>query len=69
MPRVKAIHKPTTKRVRCLGPGPDHTFVSPDHIRVRLCDRCRQLVTRCAPLFSEVVEVSRERNMRRGLPA
>lgn len=27
--------------VRCLGPGREHTFVSPDRRRVRLCYACR----------------------------
>lgn len=29
--------------VRCLGPGPEHTFPSPDPVRIRVCPRCANL--------------------------
>lgn len=33
---------PARKRVRCLGPFEEHTFESPDPVRVRVCDHCRR---------------------------
>lgn len=35
--------KPKTKRVRCLGHGPEHYFDSPDPANIRLCDNCRNV--------------------------
>jgi hypothetical protein len=29
-------------RVRCLGPGREHEFLSPDPVRCRVCDECRR---------------------------
>jgi hypothetical protein len=36
--------EPKKRLVRCLGPGKEHTFNSPDPTRVRLCWRCKVLV-------------------------
>ncbi len=36
--------KPATAKVpntRCLGPGKEHTFDSPDPVNIRICPRCR----------------------------
>lgn len=33
--------EPKKRLVRCLGPGKEHTFNSPDPTRVRLCWRCK----------------------------
>lgn len=41
MTRIKIITG-TRKRVRCLGVGAEHTFVSHDPKRNRICDRCRK---------------------------
>lgn len=41
MPRAKH-YKKALARVRCLGPGAEHTFASPDPVRVRVCKACRQ---------------------------
>lgn len=30
--------------MRCLGPGPEHRWVSPDPVRLRVCPRCRDRV-------------------------
>lgn len=41
---IKAVHhrpKKCIHRVRCLGPGPEHTFLSSDRVRNRVCLRCR----------------------------
>jgi hypothetical protein len=35
-------------RVRCLGPGKEHTFTSSDAVRVRVCFKCREKL-RTAP--------------------
>ncbi len=32
---------PPKVRVRCLGPGPEHTFLSGDRCRERICPKCR----------------------------
>lgn len=29
-------------RVRCLGPGPEHSFYSRDRVRERICYACRE---------------------------
>ena len=31
-------------RVRCLGVGEEHTFMSADPVGNRICDRCRQVL-------------------------
>ena len=44
-PRELPSYRPRTgggTEVRCLGPGPEHRFLSPDPCRVRVCERCRQ---------------------------
>lgn len=33
--------KRVAKLVRCLGPGPEHSFVSHDPLRQRICRRCK----------------------------
>jgi hypothetical protein len=38
------------KTVRCLGPGPEHTFVSPNPCYVRLCWRCRNATEKIMPI-------------------
>lgn len=38
---MKAFTKrPKVRRVRCLGPGPEHTFLSTDPARNRICPAC-----------------------------
>lgn len=32
----------TRRMVRCLAPGPDHSFLSKDPARDRICPRCRK---------------------------
>ena len=41
---LKVPERPTTPRVRlrCIGPGAEHFFDSPDKRTVRMCDRCRR---------------------------
>lgn len=34
------ISLPTPREVRCLGPGREHTFLSRDPARHRVCGRC-----------------------------
>lgn len=33
--------QPQPKKVKCLGHGPEHYFISPDPQRIRLCEKCR----------------------------
>jgi hypothetical protein len=40
--------RPKGGRVRCLGPGKEHTFTSSDAVRVRVCFKCREKL-RTAP--------------------
>ncbi len=44
MARTKAyaLPKPPPVRVRCLGPGQEHFFLSSNKVLHRICDRCRQ---------------------------
>jgi len=49
--RLRDLHHSLVGRdgrasVRCLGPGPEHTFCSPDPSRVRVCQRCRDRLDR-----------------------
>lgn len=36
------IAKPRAIRVRCLGPGKEHSFMSRDRVRERVCEPCRK---------------------------
>jgi len=35
---------PQVHNVRCLGPGPEHRFLSRDPVNNRICERCRDKV-------------------------
>ena len=50
--KVRAMYldaRPEGTRTMCLGPGPDHYFMSPDPRRVKFCERHRYLTTLEAP--------------------
>ena len=36
--------KPRRFKVRCLGPGREHTFMSTDPVRNRVCERCQEKI-------------------------
>jgi len=38
------------RRVRCLGPGPEHYFDSEDRRKNRVCDACRVKMRNVSPL-------------------
>lgn len=37
------------RKVRCLGPGPEHRWVSPDPARHRICPKCQKKVEQMNP--------------------
>lgn len=39
---MSGVAKKAKVRVRCLGPGREHTFLSPDPRHVRVCDACQK---------------------------
>ena len=48
---------PTPRVVRCLGPGREHTFRSPDPAHRRLCARCTLAVERVGAAEYRATEV------------
>ncbi len=40
---------PATAKVRCLGPGKEHSFRSTDPIRHRICDACTAKIKAMSP--------------------
>ena len=56
--KVKSVYLPNLdgyERVLCLGPGPDHTFLSPDKKHVRFCRQHRYLTRLDQPEMYRVV--------------
>lgn len=56
--KVKSDYLPNLdgyERVLCLGPGPDHTFLSPDKKHVRFCREHRYLTRLDQPEMYRVV--------------
>ena len=35
------VKKPTPARIKCLGRGEEHYFISPDPTKIRICDSCK----------------------------
>lgn len=44
-----------TVRVRCLGSGPEHTFLSRDKVRNRVCERCAEKLKAVAKMAGEPI--------------
>ncbi len=54
---------PLRRRVRCLGPGPEHFFRSLDPTRVRICNRCQKRLAATTVREPRVVQVVKEWGM------
>jgi hypothetical protein len=52
----KSRRGPNVGVVRCLGPGEEHTFLSRDRTRERICPACRDLIRE--KNFSQKREIS-----------
>lgn len=59
VPRVYQ-KKPKADRglVRCLGPGEEHTFDSPDPTHIRVCPDCRKKLDRAPRMFLDPIVVT-----------
>lgn len=58
--RNKSPYTRPKVRVRCLGPGKEHTFWTDDRAKRRVCPRCRQLIDkmRLSPTAMDPVRAS-----------
>jgi len=44
--KPKFVSSVEPQEVVCLGPGEDHTFMSPDPQNIRICDNCKGIIER-----------------------
>lgn len=46
--------------VRCLGPGPEHLFLSTDPRKNRVCEPCRKKMQSVSPMVRDQVSPAKE---------
>ncbi len=49
-----------TVKVRCLGPGPEHTFFSRDKTTHRVCEPCREKMKAMSRIANEPIFPSKD---------